>query len=96
MEQQAPNIKNLLIAGYLEGISYLLLLGVAMPLKYYADMPIAVKIAGSVHGVLFIWFLLALGRTTAKLKWPLSKAFVGVLASLLPFGPFFLDRYFKK
>ena len=89
-------LKQLLTVGYLEGISYLLLLGVAMPLKYHWGIPLAVRVMGSVHGVLFLWFLFALWKTTSELKWPFKKAMVGVVASLLPFGTFFLDKYFKK
>ena len=47
-------IQTLRILGNIEGISYLLLLGVAMPMKYYFEMPMAVKITGMAHGVLFV------------------------------------------
>lgn len=79
-----------------EGVSFLVLLLVAMPLKYFADLPQAVKIVGWAHGVLFVAFLaLAYEVKTALNKdffW-LMKAFI---ASLLPFGTFVFDRQFKK
>ena len=75
-----------------EGLSYLVLLFIAMPLKYLADMPLAVRIAGSAHGALFVWLgLLVLGGLTRRgrsLVWA-GKIFV---ASLLPFGTFVIDR----
>ncbi len=75
-----------------EGVSYLLLLGVAMPLKYIADYPLAVDFAGWLHGILFIAYILALINVQIKLKWPFKKFFLAGLASLLPFGPFIFDK----
>lgn len=76
----------------LEGVSYVVLLFVAMPLKYLADAPQAVRIFGSIHGGLFVWLMLELllgwrGRGQS-FSWAVR---IGV-ASLLPFGTFFLDR----
>lgn len=75
-----------------EAISFLLLLGVAMPLKYFANLPIAVKIVGSIHGALFVLFCVALLRTMLIAKWPLSRGAIAFIASLIPFGPFVVDR----
>ena len=52
-----------------EGISYLLLLGIAMPLKYWAGLPLAVKIVGSIHGALFVVFCAALLRALVAARW---------------------------
>ena len=82
--------------GNAEGISYLLLLGVAMPLKYMADMPQAVRILGSVHGFLFVAFMLSLGRVWLKVKWPYDKIAMAFLLSIVPFGTFYLDKKLKK
>ncbi|MHC5063464.1 MAG: DUF3817 domain-containing protein [Planctomycetota bacterium] len=77
---------------FLEGLSYLALLGIAMPLKYLGDQPLAVTITGSLHGFLFVWLgLLVLQGMTSRGKsfaWALR---IGV-ASVLPFGTFFIDR----
>ena len=79
-----------------EGISFLILLGIAMPLKYIARLPIAVTIAGSIHGLLFITFIVLAwevkGDYKKDLRW-FGKAF---LASILPFGTFVMDKQWKK
>ena len=81
---------------FAEGISFLVLLGIAMPLKYFADMPLAVRIVGSVHGALFVAFIILAwevkGTYDKKLGWML-KAFI---SSIIPFGTFVLDREWKK
>ena len=75
-----------------EGISYLLLLGIAMPLKYYADFPEAVKYTGWAHGVLFVAYMISGLDISIERKWSLGKIVLAVLASLLPFGPFIFDK----
>lgn len=75
-----------------EGVSFLVLLGVAMPLKYLADMPLAVRIAGWIHGLLFIAVLYLLSRAAAERGWSRRQIAVVVIAALLPFGPFVIDR----
>ena len=76
----------------LEGVSYLLLLFIAMPLKYLGDMPLAVRVAGSAHGALFVWLaLLVLGGLMTRgrlMGWALKI----MVASLVPFGTFVIDR----
>ena len=79
----------------LEGISYLLLLFVAMPLKYYADMPVAVKYTGWAHGLLFVLYAALLVLAWQEQKWKFGKAVLIFLASLLPFMPFVVDRKLK-
>jgi integral membrane protein len=79
----------------IEGVSYLLLLGVAMPLKYFAGMPMAVKVAGWIHGALFVVFCLLLAAAWRKVPlsfWLTVQVFI---ASLLPFGPFVIDKKLK-
>lgn len=76
----------------IEGASFLLLLGVAMPLKYLAHIPMATKIAGWTHGVLLIIVCYALMQVMLKTAWPLSRCALVFAASLVPFGPFLLDR----
>jgi integral membrane protein len=56
-DTNASLTKNYLTVGKIEGYSYLALLFIAMPLKYLADIPTAVRIAGSIHGVLFVAFV---------------------------------------
>jgi integral membrane protein len=78
-----------------EGISYLLLLCIAMPLKYVYGLPMAVTIVGSVHGLLFIlfmvWMYIVYDTYSTDLKW-MAKAF---LASIIPFGTFVMDKQWQ-
>lgn len=76
----------------LEGLSYLLLLGVAMPLKYFADLPIAVRVMGSLHGALFVTLAVLTWRAMQLRGKPLRWGVRLGLASVIPFGTFFLDR----
>jgi integral membrane protein len=89
-------LKNLTIMGYLEGTSFLLLLGIAMPLKYMLGIPEAVKYVGMAHGALFIAYILMLLIATSKIKMPLWAMPAGVVGSFLPFGPFVFDHLLKK
>jgi integral membrane protein len=88
----ARSIQHLRLAGKVEGVSYLLLLGVAMPLKYFAGMPFAVKIVGWAHGVLFVAFVIVLLMAMLRARLSFAQACSAFIASLLPFGPFVIDR----
>jgi integral membrane protein len=91
------NLMSLLRAVSLtEGVSYLLLLMVAMPLKYIWDQPLAVKFVGWAHGLLFMALgaLLLLAMLRAAL--PFRLAVIVGIAALLPAGPFFADRLLKR
>jgi integral membrane protein len=87
-----PLLRHLAI---IEGLSFLVLLFVAMPLKYAAGMPVAVRVVGLVHGVLFIALCVILVRTTIVARWKMGRAALVFLAALLPFGPFLIDRRMK-
>lgn len=80
----------------LEGISFLVLLLIAMPLKYMWDYPLAVKYVGWAHGILFIIYIYTVFPTAQKLKWKFARTFFALIASVLPFGPFIFDRNLKK
>ncbi|MEC5209620.1 integral membrane protein [Psychrobacter sp. PL15] len=95
-KEQNTALKNLTIIGYLEGTSFLLLLGIAMPLKYMMGIPEGVKYIGMAHGVLFIAYILMLMVVVNKIKMPLWVMPAGVLGSFLPFGPFIFDHLLKK
>lgn len=82
--------------GMVEGVSFLLLMGVAMPLKYLADLPLAVTYVGWVHGVLFVAFVLVLFQAWAGGALSFGKSALALLAALLPFGPFLIDRKLAK
>jgi integral membrane protein len=84
--------KSLRLSGTLEGISYLVLLGIAMPLKYLADSPLAVKYVGWAHGVLFMLFVGLAFFYYIKHKQPLLWFIYAFIAAFLPFGPFIWER----
>jgi integral membrane protein len=77
--------------GKIEGISFLVLLGIAMPLKYLAGQPLAVKLVGWAHGVLFVAFLAALWSARRDAGLSLRLSALVFVASLVPFGPFLID-----
>ena len=77
--------------GKTEGISYLLLIGIAMPLKYLTGFPAAVSVVGMIHGILFLVFCYALFRAWLETPLTLPWAVYSFIASLLPFGPFVID-----
>jgi integral membrane protein len=85
-------IARLRFVGFWEGWSYLLLLGIAMPLKYWAGMPGFVRVVGMAHGLLFVAYVAALGITARSAGFTLGRTAVLFVASLLPFGPFLADR----
>ncbi len=80
------------MVGRAEGLSYILLLFVAMPLKYFADMPLAVKYVGWVHGLLFVFYCAAILLAGLDRRWGIGKMFLFFLAGLLPFGPFVAEK----
>lgn len=90
------DLKPFLLVGILEACSYLLLLGVAMPLKYLAHIPEPVKYLGWAHGLLFVGYLLLLGSVLLQRKWPITLALLGFVAALLPLGPFVFERYLRR
>ena len=89
-------VRNLRVAGIAEGISFILLLAVAMPLKYYMDMPIAVKVVGWAHGVLFMAYGLMVLLAIRAMRWNLFSVVIALGASVVPFGTFVLDRQLRK
>lgn len=85
------------IIALLEGISLLLLLFIAMPMKYIYEQPIFVKTIGMAHGVLFIAYILLAIMLKIEEKWDLKKFAVVCLASVLPFGTFYIEnKYFRN
>ena len=89
-------LRKLRVLGAIEGISTLVLFGVAMPLKYLGDMPLAVTIAGSVHGLLFLALvatnIIAIDRVPIGSK----LCVAGILGAVVPFGPFVVDRWLER
>lgn len=83
---------RLRVVGIAEGLSFLILLGIAMPLKYMAGMPTAVRIVGSIHGGLFLIYLVVLLVAWLDRGWSFWRAASLFVASVVPFGPFIAER----
>lgn len=89
-------LSRLRLVGLLEGASFLVLLFIAMPLKYAADQPLAVRYVGMAHGILFMLYLLAIVPVALDQKWGWKTCALAVLASILPAGPFVFDAKVLK
>jgi integral membrane protein len=96
--QENPRSVSLLrvfrLVGALEAASYLLLLLIAMPLKYVWDMPIYVRWTGTIHGALFVLFCILVAVVAYARRWPLRTASLAFVSAFLPFGPLLFDHYF--
>jgi len=79
-----------------EGSSFLLLLFVAMPMKYVMGMPRVVTVVGAIHGILFLAYITQLAKLRTTHQWDNKFSFYAFLASLLPFGPFIFDRHLRE
>lgn len=90
------DIGRLRLIAIIEGISYLVLLGIAMPLKYLAGQPAAVKITGSVHGFLFVAFCFLLLHTAMSVGWSFKRIVIVFISSVIPFGTFVMDKSLKE
>ena len=77
--------------GIIEGISFLILLFIAMPLKWIYGQPEMVRYIGSIHGVLTIVYVYLLVKVTAQLQWSLKTAALAFIASLLPLGMLYAE-----
>jgi integral membrane protein len=82
--------------GLVEAVSFLVLLGVAMPLKYFAGMPAAVLVVGWAHGVLFMLYLAAVAHAVVLKRLSYPTAALAVVAAVVPFGPFLLDARLRR
>ena len=96
MPRAMSELKHLRISSMLEGISFLVLLFIAMPLKYIAGEPQWVSWAGRVHGGLFIVLVFTLIRCTGARQWSTGRALRVLGLALVPFGAFVLDREFAR
>ena len=86
------SIKAFQLISTLEAISFLVLLGIAMPLKYIWDSPLMVQTVGMAHGILFLMYIVGAVFISQKLDWSYNKLGVAVLCSVVPFGPFYVER----
>lgn len=92
----ATRLGQFRVISFSEGVSYLLLLFIAMPLKYMGNNPILVEILGPIHGILFVFFVAQLGRVAVTEPWGIVRTLIAFVASIIPFGAFFLEKSLKK
>lgn len=88
-------IRLLRKTGIAEGISFLVLLLIAMPLKYLYNMPLAVKYTGWAHGFLFVVYVMLAYYTKEVYGWPFKRFLLAFVAAWLPLGTFFFDGRLK-
>jgi len=84
------------IVSFLEGVSYILLLFVAVPIKYMQGDPTYVKWLGMPHGLLFVAYIVLATLLKYELNWSFKKYSIVCLLSLIPFGTFFVGKYLTK
>ena len=89
-------INVLRVISYLEGISYILLLFIAVPIKYYANDPSLVKLLGMPHGLLFVAYVILSLVSSKEYRWNSKKTLVVLISSVIPFGTFYVDYKYLK
>ena len=85
-------IKIFRFVALLEGVSYILLLFIAVPIKYLLNDPTYVKLLGMPHGILFVGYIIFTVIGKNNLKWSYLEFFIVSAASLIPFGTFYVDK----
>ena len=91
MNLLSTQLGRLRILAFVEGVSFLILLFVTMPLKYGFGMPGPNKVFGMVHGLLFVLYVLVVIKAKIEWNWSLKKTGLALLASIIPFGTFWAD-----
>lgn len=89
------DIRNLRTIGWIEAVSFILLLFIAMPLKYIWDMPMAVRIVGLIHGILFMLFVVYLFKVARDQSFEHKLTAKCLIGAFVPFGPFLYEKDFK-
>ncbi|MEZ4750502.1 MAG: DUF3817 domain-containing protein [Bdellovibrionota bacterium] len=88
--------KNFRFISYAEGASFLILLLIAMPIKYVGGNPLPVKYFGWIHGILFVVYVAAAAIASDAESWSGKKLFLAMIAAVLPFGPFVFDKKMNR
>jgi integral membrane protein len=88
----STTLGKLRVVAFVEGVSFLLLLFIAMPLKYWAGLPQMVRVVGMAHGLLFVLYVLYAVLAKVEYGWNLRKLALALLASVVPFGTFYADK----
>jgi len=90
------NIGRLRVIGILEGLSFLILIGICMPLKYMLDTPEPTKVIGMLHGILFVAYLFFVIVVKTDEKISSKQSVFLMLSSIIPFGTFYTDAKILK
>jgi integral membrane protein len=90
------SLGRLRIIAFTEGVSYLILLFVAMPLKHFWGQPTAVNSFGSVHGLLFVLYILYVVLCKIEYRWTFKKILILLGISIIPFGNFYADKHYLQ
>lgn len=88
--------KPFILTARLEGISFLLILFITMPLKYYFEMPMPNKVIGMVHGLLFVVYFAFCFVIYSDENWSKKKLIYALIASSVPFGTFIFEKKYLK
>jgi len=89
-------IRTFRMTALAEGVSFLALLFVAMPMKYFMGMPEIVRVVGSIHGGLFLLYVGLLATLHVRQRWPVMFSLYALAASVIPFGTFALDKHLRE
>lgn len=89
-------LKLFRLIAFIEGISYILLIFIAVPIKYLIGNPEYVKLLGMPHGILFIMYIIFSFIVNIELKWSIKDLSIILSASLVPFGTFYVDKKYLK
>lgn len=87
------SLGRLRILAFAEGVSFLVILFITMPLKYYFDYPEANKVVGMAHGVLFVLYIFLVIQVGLEHNWKFKRMALAFLASIIPFGTFWADKH---
>ncbi len=87
----STTLGRLRLTGILEGLSFIILLLIAMPLKYLGGKPEMVRIIGMAHGVLFLLYITLVAHAKLQYQWSWKRMFWLWVASVIPFGTFYVD-----
>lgn len=90
------NVGRLRLIGYLEGISLIILVTIAVPMKYFLDQPQLTKTMGPIHGALFLLFVFNTISVAAQFRWNNSLTWKVLLSCLVPFGTFYIDHKYLR
>ena len=89
-------IRAFRMTGLAEGVSFLTLLCIAMPMKYFMGIPEAVRVVGLIHGILFLLYVGLLATLHVRQRWPFMFSLYALIASVIPFGTFILDKHLRE